>query len=403
MHAAHTLRACLPQTRYVVNLCANRYGFLVAFIAAVLNRQQTLLPPNQAAATLRDLLAAYPDQHTLDDTSVAALLANAKSPIPAAAVSASDWHILPDRIVAITFTSGSTGTPQPHTKTWRTLTTNARLIATELFGGVRVGIVATVPPQHVYGLETSVISALATQCAVYDERPFFPGDIRTALESVPTPRTLVTTPMHLRTLLDSGTELPSLTRIVSATAPLTVALAARAEALWSAPVYEIYGCTEAGIMAWRRTILEQPWSTFTGGTLQVTAERAQYLAPQLPNAIDLQDHIESLSPTEFYLLGRATDMIKVAGKRGSLQALTQALLDIQGVHDAVVFVPDTDARPAALVVAPTLSSARIATLLADRIDPVFVPRPLLVVATLPRNGVGKLPHAALLQLLKDAQ
>jgi acyl-coenzyme A synthetase/AMP-(fatty) acid ligase len=393
----------MPQTRYVVNLCANRYDFLVAFIAAVLNRQQTLLPPNQAAATLRDLLAAYPDQHTLDDISVAALLASSNSPTVATAIGDADWDILPDRIVAITFTSGSTGTPQPHTKTWRTLTTNANLIAAEVFGGMPVGIVATVPPQHVYGLETSVVSVLAAHCAVYDVRPFFPGDIRTALELVPTLRTLVTTPTHLRALLDSGTELPPLTRIVSATAPLTVALAARAEGLWNAPVYEIYGCTEAGIMAWRRTILEQPWSTFTGGVMRVTPEQVQYLAPQLPSAIDLQDHIESLSPTQFNLHGRATDMIKVAGKRSSLPALTQALLAIDGVLDAAVFVPDADARPAALVVAPTLSSASIAMLLADRIDPVFVPRPLLVVAALPRNGVGKLPHAALLQLLKTAQ
>jgi len=33
--------------------------------------------------------------------------------------------------------------------------------------------------------------------------------------------------------------------------------------------------------------------------------------------------------------------------------------------------------------------------LRERIDPLFLPRPLLFVDALPRNGTGKLPRAAL--------
>ncbi len=36
--------------------------------------------------------------------------------------------------------------------------------------------------------------------------------------------------------------------------------------------------------------------------------------------------------------------------------------------------------------------------LRERIDPVFLPRPLLFVARLPRNSTGKLPQEALLAL-----
>jgi acyl-coenzyme A synthetase/AMP-(fatty) acid ligase len=49
-------------------------------------------------------------------------------------------------------------------------------------------------------------------------------------------------------------------------------------------------------------------------------------------------------------------------------------------------------RLAAMVVAPTLDAAQIAHALRERIDPAFLPRPLLLVDALPRNQTGKLPQ-----------
>ena len=56
------------------------------------------------------------------------------------------------------------------------------------------------------------------------------------------------------------------------------------------------------------------------------------------------------------------------------------------------------ARVAACVVAPDLDAARVVQELRLRIDPVFLPRPLLFVARLPRNSTGKLPQEALRSL-----
>jgi acyl-coenzyme A synthetase/AMP-(fatty) acid ligase len=49
----------------------------------------------------------------------------------------------------------------------------------------------------------------------------------------------------------------------------------------------------------------------------------------------------------------------------------------------------------AVVVAPGLSAAALTEQLRQRIDPVFLPRPLLLVEELPRNAAGKLPQQAL--------
>lgn len=392
---AQSLAAQFPSLEYVVNLCENRYHFALAWAAACLRSQLTLLPPNQARGVLEELATTYPNQHTIDDARIESLLRADTLPAPALP---DHWRIPAGRVVALTFTSGSTGMPQSHPKTWRTLWVNAQLACAGVLGGSGSQIVATVPAQHVYGLETSLISGFAAGCALYDAKPFFPQDVRSALATLPGPRTLVTTPTHLKALMDSHTQLPEIRRVVSATAPLSVELAQRVEAAWSTELYEIYGCTEAGIMARRRTALTERWETFPGGAIVHTPEGPQYRAAQLPEPAPLQDLIESDSEIHFYLRGRAADMIKVAGKRTSLVELTRHVLAVPGVIDAAVFVPEADARPVALVVAPTLSPQQILMQLSERIEAVFLPRPLLKVERLPRNELGKLPREALLTL-----
>ena len=395
--AALALAERLPTRQCALNLCETRLAFLLGFVAACLRRQLTLLPPNQAATTLTDIRAAHPDQYTVDDAYIEQLLRAAPN---ADAAIMPDWRIEADRVVALTFTSGSTGAPQAHEKTWGALVRNAQLAAEQALGGAGARLVATVPTQHVYGLETSAITTLAANCAVFDERPFFPQDIAAALHAMEAPRTLVTTPIHLRALLAEKVQLPPLRRIVSATAPLAMQMARAAEDAWNAPVVEIYGCTEAGVIAHRQTSESERWRTFTGGEIVLHGESAHYQAPQLPSAIKLQDVVETLSSTEFYLRGRSSDMIKVAGKRASLQALTQQLLDVPGVLDAAIFVPEPDMRPAALVVAPRLTAHDILAALSARIDAAFLPRPLLLLDRLPRNALGKLTREALLQTLR---
>jgi acyl-coenzyme A synthetase/AMP-(fatty) acid ligase len=50
------------------------------------------------------------------------------------------------------------------------------------------------------------------------------------------------------------------------------------------------------------------------------------------------------------------------------------------------------------VVAPGVDAKILLDHLRDRIDPVFLPRPLLMVDRLPRNATGKLPQHALRSL-----
>ncbi len=397
--AEHVARA-LPRAAHVINLSENRYHFLLGWVAACLREQVTLLPSDRTQDVLSRLRRDYPDHHSIDDELIGRLAsesaASACTTIPA------HWQMPADRIAAIAFTSGSTGGPKPHPKTWGSLFHNSRLAAAEVLGGSNRSLVSTVPPQHMYGLEASLLSALTAQSVLFDDRPFYPADVRRALDAMPAPRVLVTTPAHLRVLADAAIELPPLERVVSATAPLPVAIARRIEAAWNTQVVEIYGCTEAGVMAHRNPVQSEIWRTFEGGTMTM-AGAAEYRAPQLPAPVPLQDVLELRSASEFFLRGRAADMIKVAGKRASLQELTRQILSVPGVQDAVMFLPDADGRPAAAVVAPGLDAAAILHELRKHLDGAFVPRPLIIVDALPRNSMGKLPREELLGLLAKAR
>ncbi len=383
---ARQLAAALPRDRALLNLCQDRYRFLLALAAAGMVGARSLLPANSEA--LGDEPAAF----RLDDAAVDALRADATGDVRAAE---------PEVTV---YTSGSSGQPQAHPKSWPMLIEPARRAAARLFDGARPNIVATVPSQHMYGLETTAIWALAGLAAIHDGRPFYPQDIAAALAEIPPPRLLVTVPLHLRALVAAGITLPVLHGIVCATAPLGDALAAEAEAQFDCPVREIYGCTEAASVATRRTTDGPIWTLHADTQLDTTSQPARLIAPWLPTPVPLHDQFEVHDDGRFSLLGRSGDLLKVGGKRTSLAELTQNLLALPGVVDAVVFMPDDDvaARPAALVVAPGLSTAEIRDQLASRIDALFLPRPLHRVERLPRSDSGKLPLRDLRALLVQA-
>src|ERR1700691_3561465 len=90
-------------------------------------------------------------------------------------------------------------------------------------------ILGTVPAQHMYGFESTVLLPWHSGGALCAERPFFPADIAAALSALPRPRVLISTPVHLRALLTAETALPALELIVSATAMLPANLAREVE------------------------------------------------------------------------------------------------------------------------------------------------------------------------------
>jgi acyl-coenzyme A synthetase/AMP-(fatty) acid ligase len=256
-----------------------------------------------------------------------------------------------------------------------------------------------------YGLESSVFLPLCNGHALHSARPFYADDVRAALEQVGSGRVLITTPVHLRMIMESGVSLPPLDRIVCATAPLAPELARETEARFGAPIHEIYGFTEAGQVASRRTIQGPAWTLLPGIAMREVDERVMMKGGPVEQEVASSDVLEILGADTFLLHGRGSDMVNIAGKRTSLAYLSQQLCAIEGVRDAVVLLPDQPGaevtRPMALVVAPGKTRVQLAEAMRERVDAVFVPRPLYIVDSLPRNSTGKLPRDAVQRLLRD--
>jgi acyl-coenzyme A synthetase/AMP-(fatty) acid ligase len=400
----------LPASPHVLNLCADRYCFAVGFAAAMLRNQASLLPPNLTPDLINRLSAQYPQLYCLTDSlhNLGSLPTLRYPDLSNASMAQIAMPEIPaEQVAAIVFTSGSTGNPMPNEKTWGAISRSVTAEAGRLGILKRsdLTLLGTIPPQHMYGFESTVLIAMQGGVILHAAKPFFPADISASLNQIPGPRALVTTPVHLRTLIASNTALPKLELIVCATAPLSRELAVQAEQEFGAPLIEIYGFTEAGQIASRHTATTDEWRTFDGLSLHQKDDLTYVSGGHVVGELALNDITELHGETTFLLHGRNADLINIAGKRTSLSSLNHHLNTIKGVQDGVFFMPDekmkNTARLTAFVVAPGLDTHAILQELRQRVDPVFLPRPLHKVDALPRNATGKLPHASLHELLQQ--
>ncbi|MCL4695555.1 MAG: AMP-binding protein [Burkholderiaceae bacterium] len=449
LDSAARLAERLPVSGRAINLCQDRLHFALGLAAALQRGHSSLMPPNALPATLRQLPAAGAPPYVLadpgfDEAQAAGLpvvrvsfdeagASNSQPERKRASIAqperfdAAVPRIDADLAAVVLLTSGSTGAPQPHGKQFGPLPLNITAVAARLAEWLGrpslhgLTIIATVPPQHSYGLESSVLLALLGGASLDAGRPFYPADIAAALAAVPRPRALVTTPFHLKALVQSGVTLPAVDLVLSATAPLSPQLAAQAERAMGALLGEIYGCTEAGQVAARLTTQGETWTTL--GELRIAreagaegdgsdgGERFVVSGGHVAEPTPLADVLVLHDERHFRLLGRANDLIHVAGKRSSLAHLNFHLNRIEGVEDGAFWLPEAGdlpvsvkggpaqveavLRPIAFVVAPRLTSRQVIAALRRELEPAFVPRRVVHVDALPREATGKLTVGAL--------
>jgi acyl-coenzyme A synthetase/AMP-(fatty) acid ligase/3-hydroxymyristoyl/3-hydroxydecanoyl-(acyl carrier protein) dehydratase len=408
--AALRLARTLPSAGYAINRCEDPTRFLLATAAALIAGHSLLLPPSRALDMERDLRVRFPDAYALVDdgrddeghVTVPPVQASGETQWPPPSIPGG-------HVAAILFTSGSTGTPTPHPKTWSSLVRGAGTFARS-FGPLPhdAAIVGTVAPQHMFGFETTALVPLQAGVPLVAVRPLFPADLGDALRALASRGRrpwLLTTPLHLRMFHEALRDLRP-ARVIVSTMPMPDDLARDIECDWRAPVHEIYGCTEGGMLATRRPAQDARFVPAAG--LRFALDRdglAQVSGGQLDAPLAVADRFECAGePSQrLTLIGRAGDLVKVAGKRTTVAELSAILQSIPGVRDGTYLVAEPDAeRVAALVVAPLHDAASLRRALAARIDRVFLPRPLVFVEKLPRDAQGKLARAAVLERLRCA-
>lgn len=404
----------------VLNLCTSRASFLVVWLAALRGRHLLILPPSGGGADLAAVMQAQASALIVVDNPHAvpepwrqnALVVGAleRQPAPATAAELA-WQPAWDDTAVRLYTSGSTGAPEPQPKSLRQLATGAWMLgarlAQEVDGGLAAieRIVCSVPPQHMFGVECSVMLPLLHALPVFDGRPLLPADVRAAFADA-APAAWIATPLHLRSLVLAGDPLANCRVVIASTMPLTQTLAQQTERLVAAPVVEIYGSTETGVLATRRTAQETLWHCLQGVRFESIDATTQASGPHFASPQTLPDQIDTAADGRFTWRGRRGDLIKIAGRRASFAGLNGLLQEMPGLQDGVFYLPATGhptERLCLMYEGPLLERAAMERWLRARLDPVFLPRTLIHVERLPRADNGKLSQPALDQVFQQWQ
>lgn len=396
----------LPDRPYQFNLCENRYQFCVSLLAAASRGQICLLPPSSQMTATLEILRDYPRAYIAAERDpqqpgVAWFGVDAPRSEAMALEPSFDWE-LP---AVVAFTSGSTGKPKPCVHRLKTFGISAEMAVRSLgLWERRLLMVSTTPPQHMYGLETSVFWPLFSKLVLHDGRPFYPEDIRRVVDASPWPAVLASTPTHLRSLAKAEGPWDKLGYVISATDSLSEKLARETEIALGQSPHEIYGSTETLSFASREPLRESLWQPYANARLsQDESGQTLLSSPHLPAPALLQDSFRLEADGRFAVLGRHVDMVKIGGKRTSLAELNRRLNDIEGVDDGFCFIQEAgpSERRLAAVVVSRLDKQAIREGLKPYVDEVFLPRKIHFVESLPRNEVGKLAKAETESLLAE--
>jgi acyl-coenzyme A synthetase/AMP-(fatty) acid ligase len=383
-------------------VCADAYPFIVGLLALIRIGAGVILPPNEQPGTLRGL---QPDFDALVTYSDAAHPAHRIVLGPVGA-EAAPFDFDPARSFVTFFTSGSTGEIKQVRKTMTHFELEAA--ALEELWCDRVGsahIFGTVTHQHVFGMTFRLMWPLLAG------RPF-ESELHTAWEPLLTsltPRSvIVSSPAHL-TRLGGLEPLPADRRpamVITAGAPIPEAAANEATAIFGCIPIDVFGSTESGVIGWRDCVAESElWRPFPGveigaGTDGVLLLRSRHASGNgwTPQA----DRIALSGDGRFRLEGRVDRIVKVEGKRVSLERMERSMIALPWIAETVVVsLGGTRLYLGAVARLTSLGENEIARLgkfrferllrreLAQTEDASVLPRRWRFVEAIPMDGLGK--------------
>ncbi|ACY83678.1 hypothetical protein ETAE_0833 [Edwardsiella piscicida] len=393
----------------------NSYLFIVALLAT-LHAGKTPVIPGHCRPSLLDEQRALFDGvlsespldwrgphlqvHSADDgrTCAAAL-----PPIPA------------DALVTL-FTSGSTGQPKRVVKRIAALDAEAALLGArfaERLAGCRV--VASVVPQHLYGLTFRIFLPMALGLPLHAAMTHYAEQLA-ALN--PRHRYLfVSSPAFLKRL-DHQLAPPPLAMLLSAGGMLPWCDVTRSQRWLGIWPDEIYGSTETGILAWRHRQRDSvPWLPFPGVHITPEGDAFRVRSPLIadPDGLLLDDVLRFGDDGRFCLAGRRGRVVKIEEKRISLSEIERRLTDIDGIREAAA-IPITRGGRQGIGVLLVLDDALRqrwqethgkALALSWRrallpwLEPVAIPRYWRVLDEIPVNSMNKRVYAQLQELFDE--
>jgi len=244
------------------------------------------------------------------------------------------------------FTSGSTGFPVAALKSKANIESEVKVLS-DLFEPYHIKkVVVTIPFIHLYGTLMGLMYPLMNGIDIVLKEHFLPQDL---LSMINEGTLVVTTPLYIKALNKLAEEKNlSKALFVSSTAPLDSENIEIFNTKFKSDIIQIFGSTETGGIAYRKnTAIE--WQAFENvdistndeGELKVSSpfvsgtlyENGFYATN---GCIQTFDYIEQ-NARGFKLIGRSSQIIKLAGKRYSTIQMENILENVEGIRKALVY------------------------------------------------------------------
>ena len=394
-----------------VCLCSeDRAEMVAALLASLAGGAELLLPHALTATALLEL-------HQL--TGFSRAIASSDDLLPAG-VTVIDAPALVDEVETLTsenepdadrawvhlFTGGSTGVPRLWSKTPRNLLGEVDYLVKryEITSGDR--ILASVPALHIYGLLYSLLVPLAASARVVAQTPSFPEEIKGQMAAT-SPTIFVSVPVHYRALRENPPEKGALRLAFSSAGPLAEADATAFSKATGVDLVEVYGSTETGGIATRsRSKGEEGFTPYRCIQWRVAGEhldvRSAFLSRELPvrssGWFTVADRVKAHGSECFVVTGRTDHIVKVGGNRVDLEKVRRAIMDVDGVDDALVLANSVetgrDQAVIALVVG-RVSDNDVRASLENVLAPHEKPRRIRIVDQIPMGATGKIDRRAI--------
>lgn len=404
----------LPGERWALCL-ENSYLFIVALLATLHAGKTPVIPGHSRASLLNEQRALF--DGVLSDSALDWLGPQHRvgSTMCASAAHFSFPAIPPEAHVEL-FTSGSTGQPKRILKSIHALDREAALLSTrfaERLTGSRV--VASVVPQHLYGLTFRIFLPMALSLPLHASLIHYAEQLA-ALDHQHR-YAFISSPAFLKRL-DPHLTPPPLALLLSAGGALPWRDAAQAAEWLKVWPDEIYGSTETGVIAWRYRQQEAvSWLPFPGVHFSAEDDALRLFSPLIADANGhVIDDILHFEPDgRFHLTGRRGRVVKIEEKRISLQEVERRLLMLEGIRDAAALPLTRGGRQCVGVLLVLNDDARQrwqnggakALELAWRralrpwLEPVAVPRHWRVIDDIPVNSMNKRVYAQLQEIFHE--
>lgn len=324
-----------------------------------------------------------------------------------------EWPpLIADQPRLVIFTSGSTGEAKPVSKSLSQL--QAEIDTLERVWGMRLEgreALATVSHQHIYGLLFRVLWPLSAGRCFHSQMAISPEILLQRAKS----GYWIASPAHLKRLDQNSPwdGMASLAAIFSSGGPLPEAAARQIFEYSRQAVFEVYGSTETGGIAWR----QQPdpaWTLFDGIGLTPDDDGMILHSPYLANdeGLRLDDCISLVADGRFVLNGRRDRIVKIEEKRLSLTELELRLTELPWIMEAVTLVIEKGRHVVAAVVVLSEKGCEQLELQGRKalirglrealhrwFEAVVLPRKWLFLSQMPLTAQGKLENRLLWQLL----